>query len=468
MQYGNRAAIVLKVVLVVLAHAGLLSGTNLLADDDDAAAATRFDCRDSALRIHRLSNGVVVLVSHHPIENEYFAVLHRFGLLDDARGESQWTHLLEHLAVRVTDSSASKTDLPLREGVPAGTISVNGETSGHLLRLEAIFPSTDPRRLEDVFSRASAWTRFEVAVAHSAFEATRAIGEVDFTERSGALHKWALVAWNQAARGATRVELRDALSSARPEELAAAATRFRTCEPPVLLFHGGLDPKTAIEFASSIPVWAPTDARPVEPIVSPPRTGTRIEWDLKTTAIVGVCEIPAETPRERLAGILAAEVLIPVMANGRHGREATRAMIGFEAGTGVAGDRKGRLFITATVADGVPAERAIKAIQATLSALRTENTDDIESLVDRFEGTRDRCFDVRANLRHGGLLGASTPYDGMQAALEAAQLRIQLDAYDHDAVCQAFGSLDCEATATEFVDALAEDRWHWLTIEPKP
>lgn len=450
---------------VVLTHALVLLATSGFARSDDS---TRFDCSESALRVHRLSNGVVVLVSHHPIENEYFAVLHRFGLLDDARGESQWTHLLEHLAVRVTDTSELRTDLPTREGVPAGQISVNGETSGHLLRLEAIFPSRDPRRLEDVFPRASAWARFEVALGHSAFEASRAIGEVDFTERNGALHKWALVAWNQAARGATRVDLRGALSSARSEDLAAAATRFRTCEPPVFLFHGGIDPRTAIEFASSIPVWAPTDVGPVEPVVSPPRSGARIEWDLKATAIVGVCEIPARTPRERLAGILAADVLIPVMANGRHARQAARAMIGFEAGTGIAGEQKGRLFLTASAADGVTGERAIEALRSTLSALRVECTDDLDALADRFEGVRDRSFDVRANLRHGGLRGASTPYDGMQAALEAAHHRIHLDAYDHDAVREAYKSLDCEAAAEEFVAWLAEDRWFWLTIEPKP
>lgn len=166
-----------------------------------------FDLTASAITGHRLENGLVVLVSSRASSDGYFAVFRRHGLLDDSPGETQWSHLLEHLAVRATDTSELRGALPARGSLPPATITVNGETTGRILRLEAIFPADDPARLPDLLPRARSWIDFEIALEHASFEAGRAVQELEVTESAGTAHKWALAAWNQAARGATRVEL---------------------------------------------------------------------------------------------------------------------------------------------------------------------------------------------------------------------------------------------------------------------
>jgi hypothetical protein len=424
--------------------------------------ADEFSLAGSQLETKMLSNGVVVAIARVECENEYFALFHRGGLLDDDLGETQWSHLLEHLVIRTTDQldDVFISDQPPPELI----VQPNGETGAHVLRLEAIFRVADAEPLAKLAPRAKAWMQFQIAGDHAAAEAARAIEELNFAERTGHAHKWALAAWNQARRGATTVELRGAIANAKPESLAAAASRMRARHPPLLLLHGGIEAQRAHEFASSIPVAAPEPGveDPSRAARSLPNPNGAVSWDLALDCIVAACDVPAATPTQRLAGLCAAELLQPAFVRAA-ARDLRNPLMVFETGDQAT---TGRLLITALIPPGGNAERARGALERMLAALAAELADDPETAADNLDAVRRRSFGARARITFGKSL-VSDPYAGAQTSIDGAYHRILLGVVDDSQLEAAYREYDPDLAATELGSWLAPERWSWLSLEAK-
>jgi len=133
------------------------------------------------------------------------------GLLDDAAGQTQMAHVLEHMLIRSTD----------QEGLSDGEMTFNGETNEVALRLEVIAP---PKQTAAALKKMVGWlqaTGFEAAVLEA--EKPKIASELDTTCASGFTHKWAWAAWNQVARrGRSQAAVRGDVMAATAEQVEAA------------------------------------------------------------------------------------------------------------------------------------------------------------------------------------------------------------------------------------------------------
>jgi predicted Zn-dependent peptidase len=134
------------------------------------------------------------------------------SLLDDAAGQTQMAHVLEHMLIRSTE----------KEGLSDGEITFNGETNEVALRLEVFAP---PKLAQAGLKKLLGWlqaTEFDAAVLEA--EKQKIAAEIESTGRNGFTHKWAIAAWNQVARrGRSHAAVRGDVTAATAEQVEAAA-----------------------------------------------------------------------------------------------------------------------------------------------------------------------------------------------------------------------------------------------------
>ncbi|HAV64430.1 MAG TPA: hypothetical protein DCY13_18940, partial [Verrucomicrobiales bacterium] len=178
---------------ILLASGLLLVGC---APPSHAAPATTIDT---------LPNGIRLAVVHFPgSTNVSIFTFLPMGLVHDGPGQTQWSHLIEHLVIRST--------------VPANAGWSNAETLPDHMRLDAYGDTANWREHLAHHVRWMEGAPFNAEVLEA--EKPKVMLECDFTVRQLATHKFALAAWNQRVRhGRSHAAVRSDVLRAGMEEV---------------------------------------------------------------------------------------------------------------------------------------------------------------------------------------------------------------------------------------------------------
>lgn len=264
------------------------------------------------------------------------------GLGHDPRGRTQWSHLLEHMAIRSTDP-AELVD---------GDIRFNGETGDGSLRFDVHAP---PAQAPLAAAKLCAWLgAFEFDPDVLEREKQKIAGELAATVPQGYGHKWATAAWTQVVRhGATDVAVLGDVMAATVEQVAEQADVVLKlgsgiaiyavgplpADEVVRLFDsalasgGGLDAlanalggnpragKPAAQAHAAAPAAAPAAAAAAaaDLLGRGERSAT---WDLGRAHVIEWYLLPDATAVDRLAAATLANVLSMTLMQDRVLREA--------------------------------------------------------------------------------------------------------------------------------------------------
>ena len=294
--------------LALAAALAVLPGAPVVTDDGDAPE--RVQAGDELL----LDNGIRITLFEAPLapQQSLFTFL-PMGLLSDGPGQTQATHLIEHLMIRSTDPVELQVDGML----------MNGETTALAMRLESFAP---PERWTETLDRHLAWLEArEVAADVLEREQAAIAQELEFTVGRGFTHKWALAAWNQAVRhGAEDVAVRGDVAGATPDRAEAMLVSRLAAGPGLHVVSVGPVPleeaRAALQAAYGGFEGAPLPLMP--PALTPDAiraVGDReASWDLPRRHHMEWYPVPADTPLERVqADALAQLVNVRLSQRGR-------------------------------------------------------------------------------------------------------------------------------------------------------
>ena len=181
--------------------------------------------------IKSLSNGIRVVVVHLPESSHcsLFTFL-PLGLASDGPDRAQWSHLIEHLAIRST--------------IPDGLRQANAETLPDHMRLDFYGSTGDWKQ---GLSHHRRWLEgVPFTAASLAAEKPKVIAECDFTARNFATHKFALAAWAHGFQHAkSHIGIKHDVLNAKLDEVQ----RYRDeslfiPQRTTLCAVGGVDPKS--------------------------------------------------------------------------------------------------------------------------------------------------------------------------------------------------------------------------------
>lgn len=250
-----------------------------------------------------LDNGIRVALVDAPeaASQVVFSIL-PWGLLDDEKGQTQRSHLAEHILVHSADPTSS---LPEVDGVLR-----NGETMSLGMRLETF---SDLGAWREGLARHAQW----LSVSQGDSETLSGLlprerqtlgAEVTATTADGMTHKWAVSAWNQVVRhGAEQVSVGGDAGDVPWDDLLATMTRRVHAGPGVQIVSVGPidreEQKQAIqELFGTLPArpWkpAPPTLSPAQIRAPGPRAAT---WELDRVQYMVWYPMPDEVAVDRVA-----------------------------------------------------------------------------------------------------------------------------------------------------------------------
>jgi predicted Zn-dependent peptidase len=287
---------------------------------------------------HSLSNGATlhVLTSKDAPKQATMTFL-PLGLTSDRRDEAQFAHLGEHMMIRSTDPKLLKV----------GSISLNGETTNEVLRLESL---ADPEDWAPALERHIKWLHNRTVDAKVlAREKVRIEGEERGTVPRGLNHKWAAVAWTQYMAGSDHAAVHGDVAAATIEGVRAYLQRI-----PIrgaIIFAIG--PRTAAEQVERLETTikavtaddekdtaGAADADKKEPEPAPHKPGHRqLTWDFDASHYLEWYPLPKDCSR------VEAQVIAQLLFSLCYRDSVLRAVPGYTAISAVHhGDRNHLLF----------------------------------------------------------------------------------------------------------------------------
>lgn len=255
----------LAVSLVVLSLIVTVLLTQVLASEDQVEAFT-------------LENDLRVMVIHIP-DSEHVSIFSflPMGLTTDGPDQAQWSHLVEHLAIRST--------------VPGSSYEANAETLPDHMRLD-FYGTLD--NWQDGLDHHRQWLegkRFSVDSLNT--EKMQVLRECENVARNQATHKFAIAAWNQGCRHGKRhaAVLADVRNASLEQIQRYRDEKLFIPEETVICFVGGLDAKTIKPLVTrklgsiqSSAISSPSDELALE--------DKALTWDLPTRHLVMTWAIP--------------------------------------------------------------------------------------------------------------------------------------------------------------------------------
>lgn len=286
------------------------------------AALLTADATAGGIEFHRdqLANGIKIVIAQVPdAPRQTIFTFLPITMVNDDVGRAQWSHLLEHMVLRSTDP----------EGLEAGGVQFNGETTHMYLRLETF---AEPGQWVSALERHAKWLTartFDPAVL--AREKRNIALEEQGTAANGATTKFALAAWNQVViHGVKDAAVHGNVADASVEAVQQyASERLGIDESITLATIGpvGVEQVKA-ELARSLGELAPTAAKP-HAQQRPQRDieAGRIDaaWDLPTRHAMWFWPLPDRKPATIAAATALARTLHMRFAmNSRQTQELTR------------------------------------------------------------------------------------------------------------------------------------------------
>jgi predicted Zn-dependent peptidase len=200
------------------------------------------------------------------------------GLVSDPPGQAQWSHLVEHLTIRIT--------------VPSGSLEGNGETLPDHIRLD--FYGTVNNWQEGI-SHHTKWLKGIPFTKESLKAEKRQVNlECDFVAKRHATHKFAMAAWAQGYRhGQGHAAIKEDVNRATLGQIQQYRDKHLFVPNKTLVcVVGGIDAKTLKPVISKKLGTTTSEAKMVEQVKLHP--GSReMSWDLNAHHLVLTWPIPA-------------------------------------------------------------------------------------------------------------------------------------------------------------------------------
>ncbi len=250
----------------------------------------------AAVETVSLKNGIKIVLA--PIEDSTDINIITWipmGLCDDAEGQAQWSHLLEHLVV------SSTGEAPFDE--------INAETMHHGMHLDFSRPAEHWN--EGVEHHAKWLTINDFAQKDVDREIQDVIAETENVARAGNSHKFAMAAWAQAVRyGRTHVEILGDVRKADPKRLIECyKERFFARGRPLVVVAGKFDRAALLaELEARLgKVELPESKKLQEAKPTAAAAPKRITWDLSQSHLIFYWLLPEKMDElQRSAVLLAA------------------------------------------------------------------------------------------------------------------------------------------------------------------
>ena len=299
-----------------------------------------------------LANGIRLVSIHFPGSTNVsiFGFL-PMGLTSDEPGQAQWSHLVEHLAIRST--------------MPADSPHANAETLPDHMRLD--FYGNTANWMEGL-SHHRRWIEgVPFTEASLATEKPKVLAECDFTARNFATHKFAVAAWSQGFRYDTK---HIALKGDVTKAAMADVQRFRD-ERLVVSNHvtvcivGGVESKAAFAEAEKQlgSLRLPAKLAPASKVAW---TNLDLTWDLDARHLLLTWRIPGFHQPEHAALMVAAQWLTMQLAMDQD----LKSQIGMAfAGADLATPEGNLFFVSAPLRPGAEIEAVRKAIMKQVESL---------------------------------------------------------------------------------------------------
>ncbi len=305
---------------------------------------------DTAQR--HLPNGVTALALHFPGSTNVavFSFL-PMGLAGDGPGQTQWSHLIEHLVLRRT--------------VPAEARWANAETLPDHLRLD--FYGHNGNWREGLEHQRQWLTGGAMEEPMLAAEKLNVLRECDFTERTLATHKFAIAGWNQVMRNnPPHVGVRSDVTNAKREELERLRNKhlFVPMRTTVCMVGGVATDEALAAMAETFgELESVATVRGFSPL---PPGEHAVTWDLASAHLLFTWPVPAPADREHAALMFAGQSLTMRLFNDPEMKAFSGVIL---AGTDLTPDGTNWFFqLSASIKPGVDAGELESKILARLDS----------------------------------------------------------------------------------------------------
>lgn len=279
------------------------------------------------------------------------------GLTSDGPGQTQWSHLVEHLVVRSTAG--------------ADVEHFNAETLDDHMRLDSYGAAEN---WQDELDHHRRWLE-GVAFTQQSLQAEKpkVIQEVDSTAQNSFTHKFALAVWAQASRhGRNDVAVKgDALGAS-----LEAIQRYRNehlvvPDRTVVCMVGGVEPAPALSAATKRLEGIRSGAKSAAPVET--HAGSReITWDLKARHLLFTWPIPDIDNEGYAALMVSAQLLSMRFFGDSQLKSATGLTL---AGADLRTPEATYFYVSASLKPEASVDNARQKILGHLETLRKEAAD---------------------------------------------------------------------------------------------
>jgi predicted Zn-dependent peptidase len=308
--------------------------------------------------VETLPNGIRVAVVHFPgsTNASLFSFL-PLSLTADGPGQTQWSHMVEHLVIRST--------------VPADAAWANAETLPDHMRLD-FYGSV--ANWQEGLSHHLRWLvgeTFSASILEA--EEPKALQECDYAVRNLATHKFAMAAWNQGIRhGRDSAKVRGDVLTADLGALQQHRDRHLVVpNQTTVCLVGGVRPEDALPLLARQLDNLRSDALPSE-AAKPRRGQIEMDWDLEARHVVLTWPIPNPAHVDHAALLVAAQWL-NMRIFGDAGLKELAGMV--FAGADLRTPEGSWFYISASVKPNADLQQLRARITTHLNTLRAQSTE---------------------------------------------------------------------------------------------
>ncbi len=242
-----------------------------------------------------LANGLRLAAIHYPgSTNMAIFTFCPMGLALDGAGQSQWSHLVEHLVIHSTFKSLSA--------------EVNAETLPDCLHLDFY---GNIYNWQDGLVHHRRWLEGVPFTAEGLAEEKAKIKvECEYVARNLATHKFALAAWNQAYRlGQDKADLiGDVLRSDLPALQTYRDERLAVLSQTLICVVGGVETKASLAILTKHLEGISSKAKSA-PLAKPKSPRNNFIWDLPARHLLLTWPIPGHTKPDHAELMVGAQWL---------------------------------------------------------------------------------------------------------------------------------------------------------------
>ncbi|MFQ5809173.1 MAG: M16 family metallopeptidase [Armatimonadota bacterium] len=389
-----------------------------------------------------LANGIRVLVLRFPgSTNASIFTYVPMGLAADGPGQTQWSHLVEHLVIRTT--------------VPLGSQEANAETLPDHMRLD--FYGTTAN-WEEGLSHHARWLE-GIAFTEESLAAEKPLvnSECDTVAARQATHKFAMAAWAQGYRcGRTHAAVKGDIERAKLSEIQQYRDGgFAVLDRAVVCIVGGLDAKTVQPAVTDALGKLTSEAKLPGPVEAP--GGSRdMTWDLEARHIALTWPIPGVGAGDYPALLVASQLLMMQLFQDQELKALTGMAL---AGADLTTPEGSFLCVSASLQPGASFEAVRGKLEQHVAALRSG-----EQSASQAPQFGRQLSQSMTSLPDPAMLAAQAPPNMTQAMIEAnVGLQYAMHEYRYGAHKQAVADALAAITASD-VQKAAEQ---YLTPEKR-